>query len=401
MLSLNTNELMIIIKARNEAAKVLKEVEDQLWLIVEAAEAANLAISQICASATDKTSQGTNEQGGGLSGLVDIALDALSGVSSVLTIFQAFKGKWAGAWSVLKGMGRALAPVAGLAGSAAGLKDTLAGAVSSLKGMGPALAPVTRWAGRALAGGALAGGALVGVKGAFAGVGSTLAALGGPPVWAVVAVLAALVAVGTLVWLNWDTIVASGKIMLDWFQQDMLPFFASLPEQLGGIFGEVATSVAGGVNDVITVVEGMANGVIDGINEIISAWNSLELKLGGGTLFAGTEWEVKIDPITIRTPDRELIKKISIPRIPIPSASDTIAGVDIGIPTMAGGGIIRRPTLALVGESGPEAVIPLGRRFGGAAPVIQVINRGNIVTERQLEDVIVKAYHRAARLGRI
>ena len=56
MLSLNTNELMIIIKARNEAAKVLKEVEDQLWLIVEAAEAANLAISQICASATDKTS---------------------------------------------------------------------------------------------------------------------------------------------------------------------------------------------------------------------------------------------------------------------------------------------------------------------------------------------------------
>ena len=299
-------------------------------------------------------------------------------------------------------MGRALAPVAGLAGSAAGLKDTLAGAVSSLKGMGPALAPVTRWAGRALAGGALAGGALVGVKGAFAGVGSTLAALGGPPVWAVVAVLAALVAVGTLVWLNWDTIVASGKIMLDWFQQDMLPFFASLPEQLGGIFGEVATSVAGGVNDVITVVEGMANGVIDGINEIISSLEQPGVEARWRRqLFAGTEWEVKIDPITIRTPDRELIKKISIPRIPIPSASDTIAGVDIGIPTMAGGGIIRRPTLALVGESGPEAVIPLGRRFGGAAPVIQVINRGNIVTERQLEDVIVKAYHRAARLGRI
>ena len=396
MLSLNTNELMIVIKARNEAAKVLKEVEDQLWLIVEAAQAANLAISQICASATDKTSQGTNEQGGGLSGLVDIALDALSGVSSVLTIFQAFKGKWAGAWSVLKGMGRALAPVAGLARSAAGLKDALAGAVSGLKGMGPALAPMAR-----LAGGALAGGALAGVGGALTEVGGVLTALGGPPVWVVVAVLAALAAVAALVWLNWDTIVATGKTMLDWFQQEMLPFFAGLPEQLGGIFGEVATAVAGGVNDVITVVEGMANGVIEAINEIITAWNSFELKIGGGTLFAGTEWEIKFDPITIGTPDRELIPPVSLQRVPVPGTSDTIAGVDIGIPAMAGGGIIRRPTLALVGESGPEAVIPLGRRFGGAAPVIQVINRGNIVTERQLEDVIVKAYHRAARLGRI
>ena len=403
MLSLNTNELMIVIKARNEAAKVLKEVEDQLWLIVEAAQAANLAISQICApgGATGVSDKG---QGGPLAWLKDNAVGILNVVASMIPYLKVLKGRLGGLGPIAKNVVNMLTRLfsaKGLAGSAAGLKDTLAGAVSSLKGMGPALAPVTRWAGRALAGGALAGGALVGVKGAFAGVGSTLAALGGPPVWAVVAVLAALVAVGTLVWLNWDTIVASGKIMLDWFQQDMLPFFASLPEQLGGIFGEVATSVAGGVNDVITVVEGMANGVIDGINEIITAWNSLELTLGGAIAFPGTDREIRIDPITIRTPDRELIKKISIPRIPIPSASDTIAGVDIGIPTMAGGGIIRRPTLALVGESGPEAVIPLGRRFGGAAPVIQVINRGNIVTERQLEDVIVKAYHRAARLGRI
>jgi phage-related minor tail protein len=32
---------------------------------------------------------------------------------------------------------------------------------------------------------------------------------------------------------------------------------------------------------------------------------------------------------------------------------------------MAKGGIVTRPTLALIGEAGPEAVVPLGR--GGAA----------------------------------
>ncbi len=69
-------------------------------------------------------------------------------------------------------------------------------------------------------------------------------------------------------------------------------------------------------------------------------------------------------------------------------------------PRLAAGGIVQRPTLALIGEAGPEAVVPLtGGR--GLAPAIQVNIRGTVVTERQLEDVIVRAYHRAARQGRI
>jgi cell wall-associated NlpC family hydrolase len=37
----------------------------------------------------------------------------------------------------------------------------------------------------------------------------------------------------------------------------------------------------------------------------------------------------------------------------------------IGPPRMAVGGIVRRPTLAIIGESGPEAVVPLRRGVGG------------------------------------
>ena len=51
MATLNTANLMLVIKATNDAAKVLKSVEGQLQQIVQAAAAANDAISQIADTA--------------------------------------------------------------------------------------------------------------------------------------------------------------------------------------------------------------------------------------------------------------------------------------------------------------------------------------------------------------
>ena len=90
MLALNTTELMIVIKARNEAANVLKEVEDQLRLIVEAAQAANLAISQIgasdCPAGVSETAREANGLAAALSWLKDNALD----LYSIVTGFYLF-----------------------------------------------------------------------------------------------------------------------------------------------------------------------------------------------------------------------------------------------------------------------------------------------------------------------
>jgi hypothetical protein len=46
----------------------------------------------------------------------------------------------------------------------------------------------------------------------------------------------------------------------------------------------------------------------------------------------------------------------------------------IKIPLLAKGGIVTEPTLAVVGEKGPEAVIPLGQKMPG----MTVINIENI-----------------------
>ena len=43
---------------------------------------------------------------------------------------------------------------------------------------------------------------------------------------------------------------------------------------------------------------------------------------------------------------------------------------------LAQGGIVNRPTLAMLGESGPEAVIPLGR--GGAGMTVNLTINGDI-----------------------
>lgn len=58
----------------------------------------------------------------------------------------------------------------------------------------------------------------------------------------------------------------------------------------------------------------------------------------------------------------------------------SVGGKDFGvnvnppdIPHLAAGGIVTRPTLALIGEAGPEAVVPLSRGFAGA-PVGGTVN---------------------------
>lgn len=90
---------------------------------------------------------------------------------------------------------------------------------------------------------------------------------------------------------------------------------------------------------------GMWDGIKDAfrgaVNWIIGKWNNLSLTIGGGSILG-----VGIPQVTLGTPD---------------------------IPYLARGGIVTRPTLAVLGEGrSSEAVVPLDRAgamgFGGSAP---------------------------------
>jgi len=68
------------------------------------------------------------------------------------------------------------------------------------------------------------------------------------------------------------------------------------------------------------------------------------------------------------------------------AAAASAYGVAGYVQALGDGGIVTRPTLALVGESGPEAVVPLGR--GGGMGTVVNIYPGMLVHERDIESMI-------------
>jgi len=96
---------------------------------------------------------------------------------------------------------------------------------------------------------------------------------------------------------------------------------------------------------------------------------------------------------------------LRFPRIDVPSWVPGVGGKGFGgfdvfpdIPTLAAGGIVTGPTLAVLGEAGPEAIIPLdqgGGRMGG--PTINVTVQGSVISEYELADVIQSQLIRSRR----
>ena len=102
-----------------------------------------------------------------------------------------------------------------------------------------------------------------------------------------------------------------------------------------------------------TVVGAIANPIIDIINTVISAINGL-LDAMRGISVGWEEKRVGGDKFGFTVPAFRFAPFEGLPTIP-------------KIPKLASGGIVTSPTLAMIGESGPEAVIPLGR--GGAGGI--------------------------------
>jgi hypothetical protein len=67
-----------------------------------------------------------------------------------------------------------------------------------------------------------------------------------------------------------------------------------------------------------------------------------------------------------------------------------------GIPAMANGGIVTGPTLALIGEAGPEAVVPLDR-MGGMGGINITVHAGLVSSPDQVGQQIIEAIQKAQR----
>lgn len=192
------------------------------------------------------------------------------------------------------------------------------------------------------------------------------------PILIVIGVITALIAVGVAVMLNWDKIKAKAVAM-----------WGSVTQFIKKHFGSVIEYIKAQLQFMLALFDAIRNPSVDSFTKLwdalknvaFSAFNMIKDGVKAMINFA-------IDKINsfIRSANKVADKVPGAGIINIPE-----------IPRLAKGGIVSKPTLAMVGEDGPEAVIPLNRKnnpkgigMGG----ITVIVQGSVTSERDLIDVI-------------
>ena len=138
----------------------------------------------------------------------------------------------------------------------------------------------------------------------------------------IIAVIAAVVAAGILLYKNWDTIKAKAQALA----ASIIGAFNGLKAKVASIFNAVKTAITKPIQTAVNLVR-------TAINKIKSIINGAKLKLP-----------------KIKLPHFKISGKFSLNPPSIPK---------IGVSWYKTGGIFDKPTIAGIGEAGPEAVVPL------------------------------------------
>ena len=143
------------------------------------------------------------------------------------------------------------------------------------------------------------------------------------------------------------------------------------------------------------------------LEAIKKTWNWLSENAGPVLDALKTSLKLAFAPITVAiTAMRTLLDLLGSWKKEVPkggTGAGAIFGGGTGIPRGASGGIVRRPTLAMIGEAGPEAVVPLNRTRGngplpdGFGGVTINVQAGLVSTPDQIGQQIIEAIQRAQR----
>ena len=170
------------------------------------------------------------------------------------------------------------------------------------------------------------------------------------PVGLIILGIAAAVAAAILIFKHWDEIILVLKDTWALVTNKIKELFDSKLGWLlpGGVLMKALFLLRDNWktiwNGMLGVVKAIANPIIGIINAVINAMNALF----GALKKVQFGWEEKKKLGVTVLPAFQFAPFQNLPTIPT-------------IPTLAAGGIVRSPTLAMIGERGPEAVVPLGR----------------------------------------
>ena len=145
------------------------------------------------------------------------------------------------------------------------------------------------------------------------------------PVGIVIGIIAALIAIGVLLYKNWDTIKAKLTALKDWFAKT----FDAIKNKTVAVFNAIKNAIMTPIRTAVDFVRNMIN------------------KIKGFFNFKVSLPHIKLPHFSIKPKGWKLsdLLKGSIPHL--------------GISWYAQGGIFNSPSVIGVGEAGPEAVLPI------------------------------------------
>lgn len=138
----------------------------------------------------------------------------------------------------------------------------------------------------------------------------------------------------------WNKILEAVRPVIDWFNANIMPSIIKVKEGFENAFNGIKTHLENVWNGIGNTIKGGINWVIDRINDFIRGVNGMLKSLddAAGTLGINVDFRVG------------------------------------EIPRLATGGVVGSATLAMIGEAGREAVLPLDRNTEWAAQVADLIN---------------------------
>jgi phage-related minor tail protein len=171
------------------------------------------------------------------------------------------------------------------------------------------------------------------------------------PIGLVILAIVAAVVLAIAIFKNWDKIVAAFNLVIEAIKpifKTVKDFILTALENLKERWDTIWNGMKEVVKTIANPIIGVINSIIGGINTLLSLLNKITIG-----------WAAK--------------KVLGVTVLPAFSLSPFNFPMIPKIPLMAQGGIVRSPTLAMLGEAGPEAVVPLGRGGMGGGITINIL----------------------------
>lgn len=210
------------------------------------------------------------------------------------------------------------------------------------------------------------------------------AAMSANPLGLIVAAIVALIALVVVLWKKNETFRRIVLAVWESVKKAVVAVWEGIKKAAMVVFGALKSYVMAYFNfykAIFSAVWQVAQSVFDKVKGIVKgAWDAIKSIFNGAKTVMGSVWDTYLSAAktvfnAIATAWNSTVGKLSF------SAPDWVPGIggkgwDVpDIPMLAEGGIVTKPTLAVVGEAGPEAVVPLsGAGAAGGGMTVRIVD---------------------------